>query len=123
MNLNLEVVARTAWKSQGSSTAPKLIALAERPNERQRNFLRVWPCRRLRTVRGGAEDGLEETLVREWTATGLVTNIEAAAFLAGIVKLGGSPEFAYGQSQEVQTTRAVGQMARPCHQRHAGKIH
>jgi hypothetical protein len=47
---------------EGAATAPKIIAFAERLNERQRNLLRLWACRRLRDVRGGAEDSLEETL-------------------------------------------------------------
>jgi hypothetical protein len=55
---------------EGAATAPKIIAFAERLNERQRNLLRLWACRRLRDVRGGAEDSLEETLA-EWTASGL----------------------------------------------------
>lgn len=50
---------------QDTTAAPKLTIFAERLNERQRNLLRVWPCHRLRAVRGSAKDGLEETLARE----------------------------------------------------------
>ena len=64
LNLNLEVVARTVRMVHGAVIALKLIALAERLNERQRNLLRLWPCHRLRTVWGSAKDGLEEALAR-----------------------------------------------------------
>jgi len=65
LNLNLEVVARTARMVHGAAAALKLIVFAERLNERQRNLLRLWPCHRLRIVRGSAEGSLEETLARE----------------------------------------------------------
>jgi hypothetical protein len=65
MNLNLEVVAPSSAEVQGTIAALKVIAFAERLNERQRNLLRLWHRRRLRIVRRSAEDGLEETLARE----------------------------------------------------------
>ena len=65
MNLNLEVVAPNFAEVQGNVAALKVITFAERLNERQRNLLRLRHRRRLRIVRGSAEDGLEETLARE----------------------------------------------------------
>ena len=85
LNLNLEVVARAAWRGTSNVVARKLIAFAERLNERQRNILRVWPCRRLRAVRVTAGDYLEGALARTRAVDrkGSRHYIEVAAFIAG----------------------------------------